>query len=97
MNKIPVVRVLAIAFGGVAVMIADTESGMTTDRPDFTESTDTVRPGAIQLERGLAVSQHALATRPPQEIGARFSLIRIDLNRFPNYAWTPTVFSANPG
>jgi hypothetical protein len=31
------------------------------DRPDFTESTDTLPPATIQLEGGFAVSHHALA------------------------------------
>jgi hypothetical protein len=55
---------------------------MSTDRPGLAESTDTVRPGAIQLEGGFAVSQHALAAGSSHEIGAPFSLIRIGLARF---------------
>jgi len=50
---------------------------LSTDRPDFTESTDTLRPGLFQLEGGLAGSSHNLAAGPVHTIGGPSALLRL--------------------
>jgi len=58
------------------------EGEMSTDRPGYTDSTETVAPGTLQLESGILLSRHALSGGLQQEAGAPFSLLRIGLTRF---------------
>ena len=51
---------------------------ISTDRPDFTESTDTMAFGTFQLESGLLFSGHG----PSRQVGGPFPLLRIGLTRF---------------
>jgi hypothetical protein len=50
---------------------------LSTDRPDFTESTDTVRAGRFQLEGGLASTSHAMEAGPVRAIGGPSALLRV--------------------
>ncbi|HZU25203.1 MAG TPA: transporter [Bryobacteraceae bacterium] len=52
---------------------------ISTDRPDFTEATDTVAVGSVQFETGVLLSQHDLASGPVRDIGGPQSLLRVGL------------------
>lgn len=52
---------------------------MSTDRPDYTESTDSIRPGFAQLEGGVQRSWHGLRAGPLRTIGGPFPLLRLGL------------------
>lgn len=60
---------------------------LSTDRPDFTESTDTVPPGSVQLEGGILNSRHALESGPSRESGLPYVLARFGLTRFAELRW----------
>jgi hypothetical protein len=79
---------LVIVMAGAAALMAETDEELSTDRPGFTESADTVPPGAIQLEGGLLISRHALASGPSQQIGGPFPLVRIGIARFAELRWS---------
>lgn len=55
---------------------------ISTDRPDFTESTDTVPAGAVQLEGGLIMGRHALEAGDSHQVGAPMMLTRLGITRF---------------
>ena len=52
------------------------EQEMSTDRPDFTESTDIVKVGVIQVETGFVADTHALAGASVRTWTAPSTLIR---------------------
>lgn len=54
---------------------------LTTDRPDFTESTETMGPGVAQLETGIQRTSHALRDGNTKTIGGPLSLLRIGLTK----------------
>jgi hypothetical protein len=54
---------------------------MVTDRPDFTEATETVAPGQFQLESGFEWSSHSLDAGVSRSTGWPFPLLRIGLTR----------------
>jgi hypothetical protein len=55
---------------------------MSTDRPDFTEATDTVPRGVMQFEGGFLLSSHALESGLAHDVVGPSPLIRIGLSRF---------------
>src|SRR5579862_1239281 len=58
-----------------------TELGeISTDRPDFTESTDTIAPGYIQIEGGILFNHHTFAST--RSMLGPSPLIRVGLTRF---------------
>jgi len=87
MNKLSFAGILALLLASAAQALAGDgeESGISTDRPDFTESTDTVALGATQLEGGVSVSRHALPAGASHELGAPFLLVRFGLARFAEF------------
>jgi hypothetical protein len=52
---------------------------ISTDRPDFTESTDTIRPGDFQLEGGLERGGHAMRSGLSRSLAGPQPLLRIGL------------------
>ena len=60
---------------------------LSTDRPDFTEATDTVPAGNVQIEGGFLASRHALASGSAHEYGLPFVLLRVGLTRFAELRW----------
>ncbi len=82
-------QLLALTFAGAIVLAAapdDTSrQEISTDRPDFTESTDTVARGSLQLESGLLLSRHAMEGGPSNYFGGPFPLLRVGLSRFAEF------------
>jgi len=74
----------AIVIGSAAhFAVCGQEAGeISTDRPDYTEATDTILPGLMQLESGFLLSRHALASAPQHQVGAPYALFRLGLTRF---------------
>ena len=72
------------AIAGEIETKAGSQSGdpgeLITDRPDYTESTETVATGFAQLELGLQTSAHALHDGNTYTFGGPFPLLRIGLN-----------------
>jgi len=58
------------------------EGAITADRPDFTEGTETLAPGFVQLEGGVRMSRHLLESSSVHDSGAPFALLRIGVTRF---------------
>src|ERR1051326_7353505 len=96
----------AIVIGSAAhFAVRAQEAGeISTDRPDYTEATDTILPGLMQLESGFLLSRHALASTPQHQVGAPYSLFRLRLPCFalgslvsPNCGSVPTDSPANRG
>ncbi len=56
---------------------------ISTDRPDFTEATDTITPRYMQLEGGLLAGRHAGAT----DVTAPSTLLRVGLTRIAELRW----------
>lgn len=86
------VRLTALAVAAAVALIADssisrppaessTSSDISTDRPDFTESTDVVGPGVMQLEGGLLLSRHALGAESAHGLLGPSPLLRIGVSR----------------
>jgi hypothetical protein len=67
------------AIAGAAEPVAPPDE-ITTDRPDYTESTDIVPRGLMQLESGLQTSSHRLDTGRALAVGAPFALMRLGLS-----------------
>ena len=59
------------------------EQEMSTDRPDFTESTDIVKVGVIQVETGFVADTHALAGASVRTWTAPSTLIRTRIASWP--------------
>ena len=72
----------AVAAASLLPALAQEEGEISTDRPDYTESTDTIAPGLAQFEGGFLLSRHALAAGAKHDIGAPFALLRLGLTRF---------------
>ena len=70
---------------------------MSTDRPDFTESTDTIARGWTQLEGGVLSNWHALASGQDRAIGAPYSLLRLGLTRFAELRLSADGFTSESG
>ena len=54
--------------------------GITTDRPDFTEGTDTMRRGILQLEGGLLTASHSLQEGRTTTRGGPYPLFRLGIS-----------------
>src|SRR5579884_1334679 len=52
---------------------------ISTDRPDFTESTDTISVGTVQFEAGVLLSRHDLSDGPVRDLAGPQTLIRVGL------------------
>src|SRR5579872_4071366 len=76
--------VLVSAIAGVTLLGAasDDDEAMSAARPGFSEPTDTIPPGWMQFEGGLAWSYHALVPGPSQQLTGPFSLLRIGITSF---------------
>jgi len=68
--------------------------GLTPDRPGFTNGSDTVSPGHVQVEAGLARTKYSAASGAGQATDAPEVLIRTGLNAktelrltLPNFVW----------
>jgi hypothetical protein len=71
---LPLVAALAMAVAGGA---SAQDRSLVGDRPDFTESTETVEPGHVQLETGFTFSR---ARRDTEELAVGEALARIGLS-----------------
>jgi len=68
--------------------------GLTPDRPGFTNGSDTVSPGHVQVESGLARTKYSAGSGQGQATDAPEILVRTGLSRatelrltLPNYVW----------
>lgn len=68
--------------------------GLTPDRPGFTNGSDTVSPGHVQVESGLARTKYSAESGQGQATDAPEILVRTGLNSktelrltLPNYVW----------
>jgi hypothetical protein len=80
-----------LAADSIPVKPADrgAEEEISTDRPDFTEATDTVASGMIQLESGLRFGKQGTV----RQVGGPFPLVRIGLNRIAELRWGTDGFA----
>ena len=85
---------VAIAAATVFTVCAQETGAISTDRPDFTESTDTIAPGLVQLEGGFLLSRHAMGATPQRQIGAPYALLRLGLTSFAELRFDADGFSS---
>jgi hypothetical protein len=83
---------LLIATGLCACQTSFAEEALVTDRPDFTESTQTVAPGLVQIEAGLTYTDTGLDQFELPEALFRIGLIEnLELRiEVPNYTTVDT-------
>ena len=79
---------------GKAADSSNSDNALTPDRPGFTNGSDTVAPGRIQVELGVARTKVAAANGGAQATDAPQALIRTGLNdkaelrlTLPDYVW----------
>lgn len=72
---------LALAASAQQIRPPDPPEELSSDRPDFTESTDTIARGVMQLEGGFLATSDALAGGSSHGISLPLALLRIGLNR----------------
>ena len=56
-------------------------NGISTDRPDFTESTEVVGPWMLQIEGGFTLARDSTGGTPIRSLGGPFPLLRLGLSR----------------
>jgi hypothetical protein len=83
-----------IVFAATGLFAAADEQAISTDRPDYTEATDTVPRGWLQLETGFMVSSHTLRAGPSNYFGGPFPLIRVGLSRNLELRWGSDGFAS---
>ena len=82
------------ASGLAKAVPADAGDVLTPDRPGFTNGSDTVAPGRVQVEIGVTRTRYAAANGQGQATDAPETLLRTGLNAktelrltLPNYVW----------
>ena len=76
---------LLLTLGTIPALPA--EDAISTDRPDYTESTGIVPPGNLQLEGGTVWGVHRLPGGPLTSLASPSPLIRFGLNRRVELRW----------
>jgi hypothetical protein len=81
-STIIVVPILWLLLPASASLAGEPESsGIVTDRPDFTESTEVVGPWILQLEGGFTLARDTTGATPIRSLGGPFPLLRLGLSR----------------